>query len=307
MTVLGVDISKWNGNWDAVKAKAAGTAYAFIKASQALYTDPMFIVNWHKAKDAGILRGAYHYLDYNQTGRDQANYFADLLDADRGEVPPVVDFEQRSSSTTAAKALACLRDFVTQLKARNYSTLTIYTSASYWREFGEKNSNWAQFPLWLADYNSKNSPAAPAPWPRWTFWQFTSKGSGETFGTESYNIDITRYDGTLDDLYAFVGFKVSSNDLQQRLAALEQRVASLEQALAAQASSPSSTPYTPPATSYALCTAEALNVRSGPGATYPVIGWLSNGQRVKVVERQNGWARIDNPSGWSGERYLRFS
>jgi uncharacterized protein YgiM (DUF1202 family) len=61
------------------------------------------------------------------------------------------------------------------------------------------------------------------------------------------------------------------------------------------------------ASNTATCTAQALNVRSGPGASYPVIGWLSNGQKVKVLERQNGWARIETPSGWSGERYLRFS
>ncbi len=307
MTVLGVDISKWNGNWDAVKTKTAGAAYAIIKASQGVNTDPLFIVNWNKAKDAGLLRGAYHYLDFSQSGGDQANFFANLLDADRGEMPPVVDYEQVISTLTPAKAIACLRDFITQLKARRYNSIMIYTSAGYWKQFGDTNASWAQFPLWLADYNNTDSPPAPAPWARWTFWQFNPKGSGETFGTESFSIDMTRFAGSQDDLFAFAGVKLTSTEIDTRLQQLEQRVTSLEQKMGAQ---PAVTPVSQPAAAsptYALCNATALNVRSGPGASYPVIGWLSNGQRVKVLDRQNGWVRLEDPAGWSGERYLRYS
>ena len=70
MTILGIDISKWDGTWDAIKAKQAGATYVFIKASQATSTDPQFLDNWQKAKDAGLLRGAYHYLDYTKPGID---------------------------------------------------------------------------------------------------------------------------------------------------------------------------------------------------------------------------------------------
>jgi lysozyme len=306
MTILGVDISKWDGNWDALRSKAAGAEFAFIKASQAAYTDPFYTANWQRAKDAGLLRSAYHYLDYSKPGRDQANYFASLLDPDPGELPPTVDFEQRGPNVSAAIALPCLRDFVAQMKARSYSRLIIYTSASYWKEFGEKNPVWAQFPLWLADYNNKDVAPAPAPWTTWTFWQFTPKGSGEAFGTESFNLDVNRYAGTLENLFAFAGVKPPTAGLEARLTDLEQRLAGLEQRLGTQ-TVPTASTSPASASSQAVCTAQALNVRSGPGASYPVIGWLSNGQRVKVVERQNGWVRLENPAGWSGERYLRFS
>ena len=56
MTVLGIDISKWDGNWDAVRTKAAGVEFTFIKASQGLHPDPLFTANWQKAKAAGLLR-----------------------------------------------------------------------------------------------------------------------------------------------------------------------------------------------------------------------------------------------------------
>jgi len=313
MTVLGIDISKWDGNWDAARTKAAGVEFAFIKASQGIHSDPLFAANWQKSKAAGLLRGAYHYLDTALPGRDQADYFANLLASDRGELPPVVDFEEITPNLTAARATAQLRDFVTQLKTHGY-TPTIYTSASYWQAYGEKNSEWAACPLWLADYTNTLSPGAPAPWTAWTFWQYSEKASGETYGTESYGVDVNRYTGTAEELLAFAGVKkevaesADSAGLSQRLSSLEQRVTVVEQRLATLGvTSPSTASSASAPVSYATCSAQALNVRSGPGASYPVIGWLSGGQSVRVLERQNGWARLDNPAGWSGERYLRFA
>ena len=72
MTVLGLDISKWDGAWDARKSKSAGAQFVYIKASQAVFADPLFAGNWQKAKEAGILRGAYHFLDYTRPAVDQA-------------------------------------------------------------------------------------------------------------------------------------------------------------------------------------------------------------------------------------------
>jgi N-acetylmuramoyl-L-alanine amidase len=55
---------------------------------------------------------------------------------------------------------------------------------------------------------------------------------------------------------------------------------------------------------YAVCRANALNVRSGPGTSHPVVGYIQMGQRVKVLDRQNNWALLESPSGWSQGTYL---
>ena len=115
MTILGIDVSKWNGNWDARKAKTAGATFVFIKASQATFSDPQFAANWQKAKEAGLLRGAYHYLDYTKSGLEQANYFADLLKADPGELPPVVDYEQTRTDNNPTAALGFLKEFLDRM------------------------------------------------------------------------------------------------------------------------------------------------------------------------------------------------
>jgi probable enterotoxin D len=62
----------------------------------------------------------------------------------------------------------------------------------------------------------------------------------------------------------------------------------------------------PTTATFAICLASGLNVRSGPAATFPVVGGLVYGQRAKVMQRENGWAQLENPAGWGSESYLRI-
>jgi GH25 family lysozyme M1 (1,4-beta-N-acetylmuramidase)/uncharacterized protein YraI len=367
--VIGIDISKWDGKWDAAKAKTQGATFVYIKASQATYTDPQFLQNWQKAKDAGLLRGAYHYLDYTKPGKDQANAFADLIKSDPGELPPVIDYEQSRSDNNPAAALSILRECLDQMlsKAELYADSAIkapmlYISPGFWAEYGDttKREYWLQFPLWLAHYTTSMSPQLPTPWPMWKFWQFTAKGPGEVFGSECLTMDMNRFNGTLSELMEFAGVRVpvvnlnemvdtlaqrtkvvedalaamspsgdlSASNLVQRVTALETIVAGLGTSTAPTVPSPAPSDTTSPATPdpvsgttpstpadptpaagsdlYAICNTSALNVRSGPAFTYPMVAGIYMGQRVKILKRQNGWAQIENPAGWSNESYLTY-
>ena len=410
MTVLGLDISKWNGNWNAAKAKAAGAAFAFIKASQASFTDPKFIDNWKKAKDAGLMRGAYHYLDYTIPAREQADYFCNLLEADPGELPLIVDYEEKRTDNDYGLAKAYLKEFLSQLQARNVKPM-IYLSRGFWNTYGDSTAYWKQFPLWLANWTVTDAPPLPAPWEKWVFWQFTADGPGDTFGTESVRVDMNRFYGSLDELKMFsatyipkITAEVSLSSIEVRIATLEsilstlepvftdaytkveervsalengstagesdislsgydQRIVTIEQGVGVLgqqnatygnqiaslnqainsisqklasfpapdmnlvtglenrileienkiAGNQSGTQTTSPGASsstaahiYAVCTVRGLNVRSGPGLSYPVITGLTYGQKVKVLERTNGWAHLETPAGWCAEVYLSF-
>ena len=394
--LIGIDISKWDGNWDAAKAKAQGATFVFIKASQATYTDPQFILNWQKARDAGLLRAAYHYLDYTKPGKDQANAFADLIKSDPGELPPIIDYEMRRTDNNPTAALGFLRECLDTLSGRTelftdsvIKQPMLYISPGFWAEYGDmtKSEYWLQYPLWLAHYTTAMTPQLPAPWPMWKFWQYTAKGPGEVFGSECLSIDMNRFNGTLNELMEFAGVRVpviNLNELYQTLAdktqALEASLASLPQASNPAVSGvidrvttleqqiaevtqthasttagyddrltaieqkiadlmltpltpqtippisavtpptpvvistpidptpvPPATPITPASTDvYALCNTAALNVRSGPAATYPMVAGIYLGQRVKILNRQNGWAQVEDPAGWSNETYLTF-
>jgi lysozyme len=399
MTILGIDISKWNGNWDANKAKQAGASFVFIRASQAMETDPQFLVNWQKAKDAGLLRGAYHYLDYSRPGRDQANYFADLLKNDPGELPPAINYELRRTNNDPSVALGFLRDCLDQMIKRadlfedaSVKYPMIYTGPGFWTEYGDltKGDYWIQFPLWNVHWITSSTPIIPPPWTMWQFWQFTSKGPGEAFGSESLAINMDRFNGTLNELMEFSGIRFPAINLSEKVETLEGKIMNLEGIIATanQAGDASSTelssridnlevqisnlgssisslsttlveriavidqkisdfennpskpiiptipitdeivtpipvadPLVPSVAppdqpventsltntfTTAICITSSLNVRSGPGASYPSVAGLRHGQRVKVIKRQNGWVQLENPAGWSSEAYLSF-
>jgi hypothetical protein len=62
-------------------------------------------------------------------------------------------------------------------------------------------------------------------------------------------------------------------------------------------------PYKMPACKWKVF-AVGLNVRSGPGATYPVIRAEMFGNEVFILSEANGWAEI-RPGEWVNKSYLR--
>ncbi|SHF66174.1 SH3 domain-containing protein [Devosia limi] len=50
-----------------------------------------------------------------------------------------------------------------------------------------------------------------------------------------------------------------------------------------------------------------VNLRSGPGTNYAVVGTLRTGQNVEVIECQDSWCFIEdgNRSGWASSAYLQ--
>lgn len=53
-------------------------------------------------------------------------------------------------------------------------------------------------------------------------------------------------------------------------------------------------------------TVSTLNVRAGPGTSYPVVHVLGRNERVDIVRCSGGWCFVDSrgPSGWVSRNYL---
>lgn len=64
-------------------------------------------------------------------------------------------------------------------------------------------------------------------------------------------------------------------------------------------------PVTPtPATSYIVrITADVLNVRTGPGTSYPIKTTVKKGQAYTIVEEKSGWGRLKSGAGWISLAY----
>jgi len=206
--VLGIDVSHWQDNIstpqrvDFAKAKAQGAQFVFIKASQATFRDRDIEINWQNAREAGLLRGAYHFLVWEVAPETQADFFCSVIGDDPGELPPVADFEWWK--TTPPNALNILERFLNRVEANLGRIPMIYTAPGFWNPHGSKDAKWARYPLWIAHYGVY-APIVPKPWPTWNFWQYTSKGDGIAFGAESKDLDMNWFNGSLDDLYRFAG------------------------------------------------------------------------------------------------------
>lgn len=204
--ILGCDISFWQDDNttedrpDFKKMKAAGAEFVFIRAAFGLSKDSDFDYNWQAAKEAGLLRGAYQWMVWTATPLAQANFFADILAADAGELPPVVDYEDRNGAPTATTAIVLLKTYLGQLEYRVGRTPIIYTGMDYWRTYGNTDTYWQKYRLWLAYYIPMTIP----PWKKASFIQFTNKGNGPEYGMESLDLDMDLHLGTREELYAMV-------------------------------------------------------------------------------------------------------
>lgn len=208
---LGIDVSHWQGNVDFKKAKKAGASFAIIKASQNVWYDDKFRQNWTNAKDAKIIRGAYHFFDMrdgSKSAKEQARYFAGLLKEDMGELRPVMDFE--SPGVNGYPQLpdhdTCVRhvvDFMNAFYKETNLYPMLYTNLAGITRLSPLSRFLSAKELWIAWYYTKSNQPKIGDWPRWRIWQYKVTGNGLAFGAESSGLDINAFNGTEEDLYKY--------------------------------------------------------------------------------------------------------
>jgi lysozyme len=102
--IHGIDVSRYQQriSWASVKkmnVRGIQLDFAFIKATEGTgRVDPLYKRNWRKAKEAGVIRGAYHFFIPWKDGRLQAEHFIKTVTLSSGDMPPVLDIEQLGGS-----------------------------------------------------------------------------------------------------------------------------------------------------------------------------------------------------------------
>ena len=199
-TTKGIDVSKWQGtiNWPAVKQ--GGVAFAFIRLSDgANYKDPKFATNWAGAKSAGIIRGVYQFFRPTQNVNTQADMMIAAIGTyTPGDLPPVIDVEDDGGLAPSTVATR-VRQWVDRVQAALGVKPIVYTGKYFWRDEVGSPASFAPNALWIAQYTSL-CPDIPGPWQKWTFWQYTDKGTVAGIGEPT---DMNRFNGTLAQLQAF--------------------------------------------------------------------------------------------------------
>ena len=170
MTVEGIDVSHWQGDVDWRAVKRSGRHFAFAKATEGRsLVDEKFGQNWKNMKEAGIIRGAYHFAKPTAAARPQARHFHKTVKLEPGDLPLVLDLED-GEEIGSKKLEQWVRDFVDELKSLSGATPIIY-SGGFWKSHLNHMTDNLGCPLWLPQYGPKAEN--PAAWKKWTFWQYS--------------------------------------------------------------------------------------------------------------------------------------
>ncbi len=202
--VRGIDVASWEPNIDWEKVCAQGIGFAFIKASQADFTDPKFDSHWAGSKQAGVLRGAYHFLDPRVDSRIQAETFLNKVKLEPGDLPPVLDLEElkatvpvtdpgkgakgnKNQSNKGSKGarpnpmggttgvpnsqfVACAQDWLSRVETATGRKPIIYSGPAFLQSrmsgANGKPPAWSmKYTLWLANYlNHEINEDVDLPW-----------------------------------------------------------------------------------------------------------------------------------------------
>jgi len=196
---MGLDVSHNNGSVDFAKVKAAGNSFVWIKATQGnSFVDPMFDRNWQAAADAGLLRGAYHFMQNGSGGLSQADHLLQTVHAAGGLLPTdlgyCLDFEDRAgiSRFGILPSVAEGNAFLQRVQAIGKRHPVIYLDRSMGSQ--EVQNAFGQWHLWLADYSGSASPTVPHQWSDWAFWQYDQYGTVDGVpGVRSVDLDRFRF------------------------------------------------------------------------------------------------------------------
>jgi lysozyme len=223
--VYGVDVSEWEPKVDWRTLRTEGVRFALIRATSGQgYIDKLFKSHWEGARREGILRGAYHYLIAGQDAVKQADLFSSTVGSDQGELPPIVDLEDKyNEAETNWRVITTCKAALDRIEQAFGRKPMIYSRTSYLKDrvtLNAKAPAWAKdYPLWIAQYPwvfkadsmpNQNMPTQAVGWNNWLFWQYSEKaiirGVTDNSGRPTA-CDLDWFRGTEAELYAFANVK----------------------------------------------------------------------------------------------------
>lgn len=175
-SIHGIDVSRYQQMiaWDAVKemkVKKIQIGFTFIKATEGIGNiDPQFKRNWKKSREAGIIRGAYHFFIASKDGKSQAKNFIDKVDLEPGDLPPVLDVEQLNG-TSGASLKKELKAWLDAVEFNFGVKPIIYTNVDFYKQY--LGNDFDKYILWAAHYYEYQQPRITR---NWAFWQHSDGG-----------------------------------------------------------------------------------------------------------------------------------
>ena len=177
-TEIGLDISKWQGDIDFDKLKAAGVEFVFIRVGVAggqgkeNNVDVKYEYNIKEANRVGIPVGIYFYsyADSKNRAIEDAKWVIEHIKDYKIDLPVAYDWERWGAYNEYHQSIYHLTEnakaYLDTLKNAGYDGL-LYSSKTYleniWYDTG--------YDVWLAHYTKQTSYKGP-----YTYWQMCSDG-----------------------------------------------------------------------------------------------------------------------------------
>ena len=155
--------------------------------------DRRFSRNWRLLEGENVARGCYHFYEVGADPKGQARHFHETIGPLRPhDLSPVVDIEtasvpkgQQVDNKTLQKGL---KVFLQELEKLTGRTPIIYSGSAF-ATTHLTDANWEKYPLWVAEYTSRQAPKLPGPWKQkgYAIWQ---KGHDYQLAKHHLDFDI---------------------------------------------------------------------------------------------------------------------
>lgn len=194
--IYGVDISQYQGeiSWIDVNTiyDEIPVDFVFIRATMGIAAkDKRFAVNWKAAQSRTKLRGAYHYFRPNENSTRQARNFIRTVDLRPGDLPPVLDIEERPQKQSMDSLKVGLKRWLNEVEKHYGIQPILYSGDSYFTDFLERE--FSDYVLWIANYNFW----VDKPKKHWRFWQFSERGFVRGI---TGSVDLNMFKGSIEEL-----------------------------------------------------------------------------------------------------------
>ena len=194
----GCDISHHQGTIDWSRLRNAminrkPIQFVMIKATEgADYVDDRFHENFAEAKNAGLIRGAYHFWSVLSDAREQATYFLNNVELEIGDLPPVLDVESKLDDMPIEDFQREILTWLHIVEDKYHAKPIIYTYYKF-KEAYLSDERFDDYPYWIAHYYVDEVQYQG----KWKFWQHTDVG--RLPGISGF-VDLDIYNGSYYDL-----------------------------------------------------------------------------------------------------------
>ena len=196
--IRGIDISHYQGkiNWEKLsnaQIEHSPIRFVVIKATEgSTQIDDCFQDNFKNARDYGFIRGAYHFWSNKSSARDQARFFLKKVHLKDGDLPPVLDVENKPEDMSVEDFQREILTWMHIVEDKYHVKPILYTYYKFKNQY-LNTPVFDDYPYWIAHYYVDEIEYEGD----WKFWQHTDAGRLPGIrGTVDFNL----YNGSFYDL-----------------------------------------------------------------------------------------------------------